>query len=260
VNLNLDGKYALVTGGTHGIGKEIAISLAKLGCNVAVFSRDSHKVENMNDILSKICKKSISISADALDKSDLTKVAKKIEEEWGGIDILVNNVGGGGRWGAECILDTDNDVWEEVFNKNVSSSVFFTKFFLPFMMKNMWGRVICISSIYGKEIGGRPWFNIAKSSQNVLMKNLALNKKYSSCSITFNSVAPGPIYIENTGWATLKKEKPEEFEKYVSNNIPMGSMGTPEDVANIVTFLCTDYSKLINGAVISCDGGQGVCI
>ena len=92
------------------------------------------------------------------------------------------------------------------------------------------------------------------------MKNLSKNHTYSSRGVTFNSVAPGPIYIENTGWAKLKQEDPEAFHNYVKENIPRGKMGTPNEVADIVAFLCSDKSKLINGTVISCDGGQGISI
>ena len=254
------GKTALVTGGTHGIGKSIAISLARAGCNVAVFSRDREKVELMNSILSKLCDKHICLIADTLNDEDCLRIISSITSSWGGVDILINNVGGGGRWGNECILETEGSVWKEVLDKNLFSSIKYTKSFLPHMIEKKWGRVICITSIYGKQIGGRPWFNLAKSSQNVLMKNLSQNKSYSGCNITFNSVAPGPIYIKNTGWADLERESPNVFQRYIEDNIPRGKMGTPEEVADVVLFLCSNGSALINGATIACDGGQGVCL
>jgi 3-oxoacyl-[acyl-carrier protein] reductase len=260
LNLPFEHKRALITGGTHGIGRAICLSLANQGCAVATFSSDMQRVSAMNNELKKISDKNFCIKSDVFFHQDYTNVFDKIQLEWGGIDILINNVGGGGRWGDECFTKTDEHTWNEVVEKNLYSSIRYTKHFLPHMLKNGWGRVISITSIYGKDIGGRPWFNVAKSSQNVLMKNLSKNHTYSSRGVTFNSVAPGPIYIKDTGWAKLKHEDPDTFNDYVKQNIPREVMGTPEEVADIVVFLCSDKSKLINGAVIPCDGGQGISI
>lgn len=87
------------------------------------------------------------------------------EKKYGHIDILINNVGGGGRWGKENVEETDLNVWDEVFNKNARAAIIFTKKCIPYMRKKKWGRVITITSIYGKEGGGRPWFNMAKASE-----------------------------------------------------------------------------------------------
>jgi 3-oxoacyl-[acyl-carrier protein] reductase len=111
--------------------------------------------------------------------------------------------------------------------------------------------------MYGNQIGGRPWFNIAKTAQTVLMKNLSKNKLYSSSNITFNCVAPGAIDIPDTGWDTMKVKNPEMYKNYIDQNIPRGKLGTPQEVANVVLFLCSEFSGLVNGACISCDGGQG---
>ena len=134
----------------------------------------------------------------------------------------------------------------------------YTKMFLPYMLERKWGRVITITSIYGKQAGGRPWFNIAKTAQTTLMKNLAIDRKYASSNITFNSVAPGGIWIPNTGWETMRKKDPQGFEDFIKSNFPRGSMGKPEEVANLVVFLCSGKASLINGASIACDGGESV--
>jgi len=260
LKINLKNKNVLISGGTHGIGKAIAISLAKSGCNVAVFSKSRERVDKIDRELSQICDQHMAMACDVFNKEDCTQVVNNIKKNWGHIDILINNVGGGGRWGKECILETEFNVWEEVMHKNFFSSVFFINSFLQNMIDNKWGRVICITSIYGKDIGGRPWFNVAKSSQNVLIKNLSQKKRYSSKNITFNSIAPGPIYIEKTGWSEMKNKNPSEFKKYVENNIPRGIMGTAEEVANVALFLCSNEASIINGATIPCDGGQGICL
>jgi len=259
VVIDLSGKTALVTGGTHGIGASTALSLATAGCRVVVFSRDVEKVDNIRKIFQSLHLDATCLVGDVCDAADFERITTQITEEFGGVDILINNAGGGGRWGSECILETDENVWTEVYEKNVTAAMRYTKFFLPYMINKNWGRVVTISSIYGKEVGGRPWFNIAKTAQAVLMKNLSQNKSYSSHNITFNCVAPGPIYIPNTGWSKLREEKPREFNHHVQK-IPRQRLGTPVEVANVVTFLSSDLSSLINGAVIACDGGQGVCL
>ncbi len=125
------------------------------------------------------------------------------------------------------------------------------------MRKQKWGRVITISSIYGREGGGRPWFNMAKSAEISLMKTLAMTRYLIRDGITFNSVAPGGIMIPDTGWERERKENPEEFEKMVDRQFPLGRLGTPEEVASVVVFLASEKASLVNGASIPVDGAEG---
>jgi 3-oxoacyl-[acyl-carrier protein] reductase len=128
------------------------------------------------------------------------------------------------------------------------------------MIKQNWGRVITITSTLGKEAGGRPWFNIAKVAETALMKNLSMNKDFVRKNITFNSVAPGCIMISDTGWDIERKENLELFTKMVDEKFPLGRLGEPEEVANVVTFLCSDKASLVNGASILVDGGESRCV
>jgi len=258
MKLNLKGKKVLVSGGTHGIGKAIAIGLAKQGCDVAVFSRTQKRVDETIEILKNIGVSCIGVAADVLDESSYSVVEEAIKRQWGGVDIVINNIGGGGRWGKPDLLETDDIVWREVYDKNLTAAMRYTKMFLPHMLENHWGRVVTITSIYGKQAGGRPWFNVAKVAQTTLMKNLAINKKYASANITFNSVAPGGIWIPDTGWEDMRDKDPEAFEEFIKSKFPRGSMGTPEEVANLVLFLCSQEASLINGASIAADGGESV--
>jgi len=197
--LNLTGKTALITGGSRGIGKAIKEELEKEGCIVTSISREE--------------------GYDVMKEEDMYRIADLAKES----DILINCVGGGGTWKI-------ND-WFDVFHKNYITTFLLTMAFLE--PNKQWGRVITISSIYGKERGGTPWFNAAKSSQISLMKNLA--GRYEN--ITFNTIAPGHI---DTG-------------KFVDKpNI----CGKPEDVAGIVAFLCSDKARHINGACITVDNGE----
>lgn len=195
------------------------------------------------------------ISADVLVPSDIETVMKTVTNSWGGLHILVNNVGGGGRWGSPVVEQTPEDVWRDVYNKNAMAAVRFTVQAIPSMRRQKWGRVVTVSSVYGREGGGRPWFNMAKAAEISLMKTLAMNPDLARDGITFNSVAPGAIMIEDTGWERIQKENPREFEKFVAQ-LPLGRLGTPQEVANLVVFLCSQKASLINGACITADGGE----
>jgi len=258
MNLNLGGRRALISGGTHGIGEAIALGLARQGCSICVFGRTQERVDKMKERLDKLHVENICMTADVLDFDSYEMVENAIKSRWGGIDIVINNIGGGGRWGKPDMLETEEAVWKEVYDKNLTSAMKYTKMFLPHMLKNKWGRVITITSIYGKQAGGRPWFNVAKAAQTTLMKNLAMNKTYASSNITFNSVAPGCIWIPNTGWEQEREKDPKKFKDFIKNRFPRGSMGTPEEVANLVVFLSSPAASLINGASISADGGESV--
>lgn len=206
MDLNIKGKRALVTGGSKGIGKAIAESLKSEGVEVTILSRtEGLKIDVMKDDLSSID---------------------------GNYDILINNVGGGGTWGSEN-YELFNE-WDEVYKKNAGAAIKLTMHCLPYMKSRKWGRIITISSIYGKESGGRPWFVIAKAAEIALMKSLA--GKYEG--VTFNTIAPGYIDV---GKPFLDKPK---------------FLGKPEDVAGIVTFLCSEKAEFVNGACIVVDGGE----
>ncbi len=173
MDLKIKGKYALVTGGTHGIGRAIALALADEGCSVCVCSRNKERVEETASELKKRGVDCIGIEADATVKSDIKKVMKGIIEKWGAIHILINNVGGGGRWGSDIVEETEEKTWLEVYDKNALAAVRFTMLAIPYMRKQKWGRVVTITSIFGREAGGRPWFGMAKSAQTRCMKALA---------------------------------------------------------------------------------------
>ena len=241
MELNLDGKVALVTGGSHGIGLAIAKAFAIEGCKVAICARDTTKINKSLEELSGLTQaKSVLglYNVDVLQPSNIQNAIKAVIRQWGTIHILVNNVGGGGRWG-QSFEDTPEQVWTDVYNKNAMAAIRFTKLALPFMRKQKWGRIVTIASIFGKEGGCKPWFNMAKSAEITLMKNLAMNSDPQD-GVTFNTVAPGYILIEG--------KKVEDY--------PPGRIGTPEDIANAVAFLCSEKAKFINGACIVVDGGE----
>ena len=229
--------------------------LADEGCHVAICARDQGRLNEVSSEIERRGVHSLGVSADVLFSSDIEKVMKEVTSVWGSLHILVNNVGGGGRWGSPIVEQTREDVWWDVYNKNAMAAVRFTMQAIPLMKKQQWGRVVTISSVHGREGGGRPWFNMAKAAEISLMKTLAMNPDLVRCGITFNTVTPGAIMIEGTGWEKEKREKPEQF-KMLLDQLPFGRMGTPEEVANVVVFLCSEVASLVNGACIMVDGGE----
>ena len=260
MNLGLKGKFAIVTGGSHGIGRSIALSLAEEGCNVAIVARTKANIDSVVREIEALGVAALGIAADLASGEQLERSFQEAVARFGTIHILVNNVGGGGRWGSEDPEATPETVWTEVLDKNLFAAIRLTMKVLPMMRLQNWGRVVTITSTYGVEAGGRPWFNVAKVSQTVLMKNLARMSKYARRGITFNSVAPGAIMIPDTGWDAEKKRDEAKFAETVDANFPMGRLGRPEEVASVVTFLCSECASLVNGASILVDGGESRAI
>ena len=256
MDLGIKGKFALVTGGSHGIGKSIALALARQGCNVAICARNS---ANVDDVVAQIKTQgveSIGISADVMKPEDIDRVMRTVIDQWKTIHILVNNAGGGGRWGKEDVLETPEEVWADVYNKNATAAVRFTMKAIAWMKKQNWGRVVTIGSICGREGGGRPWFNMAKSAQISLMKTLAMRPDLARCGITFNTVAPGAIMIPDTGWEKEMADNPSGFQEMVERTFPLGRLGSPEEVADVVAFVCSEKASLLNGACLAVDGAE----
>tara|TARA_B100000242_G_scaffold286088_1_gene251295 strand:+ start:469 stop:1257 length:789 start_codon:yes stop_codon:yes gene_type:complete len=255
---NFKNKNVFISGGTHGIGLSCALSFAKYGANIITFSRDKKKIDNTKKLLSEFNISKLVLSGDALSEKSITSIARLVSKKYNKIDILINNVGGGGRWGNENIFKTNKNVWDEVYKKNIDPLIIFTNYFLPKMKKNKWGRVVTISSNIALEVkkDTRPWFSAAKSAQISIMKSLSKKEEFVRNGITFNTISPGPILIENTGWGDFKKKNKKEYNKWINENIPLNRIGTPEDVSNIVTFLCSNNGSFINGQNIKVDGGQ----
>jgi len=257
MNLGLVNKIALITGGSHGIGLATAHSLASQGCDIAICSRSESKLNKAKNLIESTGRKCLTSQVDVHNLNEIEDCLRNVIQFYGHIDILINNVGGGGRWGTDSIDKTEDSVWLDVFHKNTMAAVRFTKLVLPSMRARKWGRVITVTSTLGRQGGGRPWFNISKAAQTALMKNLSLNKELVRDGITFNSVAPGCIMIPNTGWADMAKNNFEEFSKF-EDTLPLGRLGTPEEVASVITFICGVNSGLVNGASIAVDGAESL--
>ncbi len=243
---SLGSKYVLVTGGTSGIGRAIVHDLLQEGCTVVTFSRSGSL--HVEDLLVTYARRFFVFRAD-ISTMPVAAILAEALKYVPHIDILINNVGGGGRWGTSEFTTTPLATMEEVFNKNFSATVELTHAVLPSMIQREWGRVLVISSIYGKEAGGRPAFTVAKAAQIALMKSLSQSPLIGRANITCNSIAPG--VIRAGAWAG---DEPSVVE--ISKTIPRGVIGDPYDVAHLVTFLCSSFARHITGACIPVDGGQ----
>jgi 3-oxoacyl-[acyl-carrier protein] reductase len=238
----------LVTGGSHGIGLAIARKFYTRDNKVFIASRNPDVVktrEGMSEV--------ITVPLEATDWEDIRDKRDWVSSQE--IDILINNVGGGGRWGDDGTLMTSEQVWQGVFNKNYEAARLLTLAVLPNMKEKKFGRVVTISSVHGKESGGRPWFNVAKAAEIALMKSLSRDSSLVRCGITFNTVAPGGIFIPDTGWDDILKKEPDKYNSFC-DSLPMGRLGTPEEVASVVVFLCSKEAGFVNGACIAVDGGE----
>jgi 3-oxoacyl-[acyl-carrier protein] reductase len=257
MDLALKGKYALVTGASSGIGRAIALALAGEGCNVAICARGKEKLKETTAEINALGMKSLGIPADVLKADDIERVVGQVIKTWGTIHILVNNVGGGGGPAGKSVEDTPEEVWLEVYNRNALAAVRFTRQVIPYMKKQGWGRVVTVASLQGREGGGRPWYNMAKSAEISLMKTLAMDPALSRTGITFNSVAPGPVIFPGNEWDKFCREEPEKFQARVKAKSPCGRLVTSEDVASVVAFLCSEKASMVNGASIAVDGAEG---
>ncbi len=240
-------KVALITGATRGIGKQIAIKLAKEGYDIAINYR------NENDDLSITQKeienenvKCLAVKGDVSNFEDTKRFVDEVIAEFGQIDVLVNNAG---ITKDMLILRMEKEDFESVINVNLTGTFNVTKNVVPYMMKKRTGRVINISSVVGVS-GNAGQSNYAASKAGIIGFTKSLAKELASRNILVNSIAPG--FIETDMTAVLK----DDVKTEISKNIPLKRMGTSNDVANVVKFLASDDSSYITGQVINVDGGM----
>ncbi|UCZ54102.1 SDR family oxidoreductase [Bacillus shivajii] len=247
MDLQLQGKNVLITGGSKGIGKAIAEAFLAEGANVGVIARGEEDLKKAKDELSGLK----TFQADLMDKQARTEVFNQFITEVGSIDILVNNVGGsnGGK-----TMETSFDQFAEALQLNFLSAVHFSQLAVPFMKKEKSGSIINVSSIFGREAGGKPTYNSAKSAMISFTKSLA--DEVIKDGIRVNGVAPGSILHPSGNWQKRLDENPEKINKFVEEQIPAGRFGTVEEVANVVLFLASEKASWVVGATLNVDGGQ----
>jgi len=247
MDFGIEGKVALVTAATRGIGLAIAQALAREGARVAVVARTAADVERVARSID-----GFGVAADVTTEEGCRKAVAETQQRLGPIDILVNNYGAraGTSW-----QDTGVAEFATAFAGNLTVSLRMTQLVLPGMVERGWGRVVVITSVWGREAGGAPAYNAAKAAETSMVKSLA--REVASQGVTVNGVAPGSILWEGGGWHRRRQADPEGIADFVRREMPLGRFGTPEEVAGLVAFVCSRQASLLNGASIAVDGAQG---
>ena len=238
-------KTAFVTGGSRGIGKSIALGLGKKFHVVVGYSVSNEKAKEVSDEILNNGGSSSTVQINISESDSVDKAFSSIEKDHTSVDVLVNNAG----------ITKDNimprmkeDEWLEVIQTNLTGSFYTSQRAIKLMMKNKWGRIIFISSVVGIS-GNQGQANYAASKAGLIGLSKSISKEMGSRNITSNVVAPG--YIETDMTSFLDEQNKENIIEQLS----IKRIGKPEDISNIVSFLCSDESEYITGQVIPVDGG-----
>jgi len=248
--MDLSGRTALVTGASQGIGRACALKLAQRGAKVALVARNQQKLE---EVAQQIAASSNGAStdraqvfvADMEDENQIKSTFKNVIAQFGKIDILVNNAG---ITRDQLIMRMKRADWDAVLNTNLTSAYLCTQQAISSMLKQRWGRIINITSVFG-QMGQAGQANYAASKAGLIGLTMAVAREVGSRNITCNAVAPG--FIETAMTAAL----PEEFKQNAMKMIPLGRVGTTEEVANCVAFLASEEAAYITGHVLNVNGG-----
>ena len=246
MKFNLNNKIAIVTGASQGIGKIIAFELAKSGAHVACISRNKKAIESIVDEITINGGQASSFPCDISDADTLSEIITEIIKENSRIDILVNNAG---ITKDSLLMRMSIEQWDDVINTNLKGAFHCTKAVVRYMMKNKFGRIINITSIVGLT-GNAGQANYAASKAGLIGMTKSIAKEVASRGITANCIAPG--WIETSMTDKLSREVKNEF----LSHIPVGRIGSPDDIANAVIFLASDEAGYITGQTITVDGGR----
>ena len=252
MDLNLAGKVAIVTGGSRGLGLASARALAVEGCLVAVCARGQDRLADAAEELRAAAHETriLPIVADVATTDGVRTVVETTAAEFGRIDVLVNNVGlarGGG------LADTLDDTWQEAFNHTLFPAIRTSRVALPFL-KEQHGTIVIISSIFGREAGGRMTYNAVKAAEISLTKSLA--QQLAKDGVRVVSVAPGSILFPGGSWHARQQADPEGIAEFVRRELPFGRFGRPEEVGDVVAFLASPRASWISGTTVVVDGCQ----
>jgi len=238
-------KTALVTGGSRGIGKAIALELGKSFNVIVGYSSSKDSGEEVVEEIVKSGGTASTVEINVTNIESIEKAFTAIEKEYGGVDVLVNNAG----------ITKDNilprlkeDDWNDVIDTNLSGSFRTSQRAIKHMMKSKWGRIVYISSIVGM-MGNQGQANYAASKAGLIGLSKSIAKEMGSRNITSNVITPGYIDTDMTAFLT------DDQKDNIIEQLSVKRIGKPEDIANIVSFLCSDESEYITGQVISVDGG-----
>src|SRR5260370_11015856 len=254
--MELKGQIAIVTGGGRGIGRAIALALAREGADIVIAELDQAGAKRTAEEVGALGRRSLATATDVTSRADLRAMVDRAKAEFGRIDILINNAG---IYGAAATLDVSEDHWDAIMNINAKAVFFATQAVLPTMMAQKSGAIVSLASMAGK-IGSKTNlpYNASKAAVVSMTKSLAL--AHAGDGIRVNCVCPG--FVETDMWTVVSRDQgkllgmtPEEFTRQRAASVPLGRMEKPEDVAHVVAFLAGPRSGYMTGQALSVDGG-----
>jgi 3-oxoacyl-[acyl-carrier protein] reductase len=242
----LSGRVAFVTGASQGIGRTCALRLAKEGATVAVAARNQEKLNELVAEITAAGGQAAAFALDVADEEQVKAITKTVIAQFGKIDILVNNAG---ITRDQLVMRMKRADWDAVLQTNLTSAYLCIQSVIPSMLKQRWGRIINITSVFG-QMGQAGQANYSASKAGLIGLTMAIAREVGSRNITSNAVAPG--FIETAMTAVLS----DEFKQAAVKQIPLARVGTSEDVAGAVAFLASDDAAYITGHVLSVNGGM----
>jgi 3-oxoacyl-[acyl-carrier protein] reductase len=244
--MSLSGRVALVTGASQGIGRACAEGLGRAGATVALAARNTEKLNEVAQAITAAGGTAGTFSVDVADEDQVKATVKAAIQQFGKVDILVNNAG---ITHDQLVMRMKRADWDAVINTNLTSAYLMIQQVIPSMLKQRWGRIINITSIFG-QIGQAGQANYASSKAGLIGLTMAIAREVASRNITCNAIAPGFIETAMTSGFS------EEFKQNAIKMIPLGRVGTADDVAHATRFLASEEASYITGHVLNVNGGM----
>ncbi|MEO8503748.1 MAG: SDR family oxidoreductase [Acidobacteriota bacterium] len=254
MDLGLQGKVALVTGGSRGIGEGIARALAAEGCRLVLCARGAERLEQAAASIGEASGVEVlSLAGDVMDLAAGERSVAAAVERFGRLDILINSAGGNRRKPFPEITDED---WTLLIEWNLLAHARFSRAAIPALRRQPGSSILFVASIFGREVGGPglALYDTTKSALISLAKTMALD--LAPEGIRVNSLAPGSIRFPGGSWDERCKKEPEAMAEFVARNLPLGRFGSVEEIGNAAAFLVSERASWVTGACFNVDGGQ----
>jgi 3-oxoacyl-[acyl-carrier protein] reductase len=254
MDLGLTGKVAIVTGGSRGLGLAAAKAIAAEGSHVVICARGEQQLQKAVDEIQQHATggtRALAVTADVSTEAGVSSVVDFAVKSLGRLDIVVNNVGLGRGAGLEATTDAE---WQEAFDQTLFPAIRMSRAAVPHLRNQGGGAIVIVSSIFGREAGGRMTYNAVKAAEISLAKSLA--QQLARDQIRVVSIAPGSIMFEGGSWWKRQQSDPEGIAQFVKQELPFGRFGTPEEVGAAIAFLASPKASWISGTTVVVDGCQ----